>query len=148
MITSAFFGGTSNNSDGNQTQPGKSIVFSKYTVTYDNNNDGVINKGETVYLRVYLKNNGTQTVTSVSATMTTASSYVSNIYPTALNSFGDISAGSETYASYSTDPNFNYYSWRFTVSSSTPTGTSITFNLNITDGQGNTWTSSFLVTVQ
>ena len=145
IIQSAFFAGTK---DSTSTQAGKSIKFSKYVVTYDNNNDGIINKGETVYLQVYLKNNGTETVSGVQATMTTTSSYISGLSPTSWNSFGDITPNSQAYASYGYDPNYNDYSWKFTVSSSTPVGTSITFNLTIADYQGNSWTQSFTVTVQ
>ncbi len=34
------------------------LKFSKYAVVYDDNQDGVINQNETVYLKVFVKNNG------------------------------------------------------------------------------------------
>ena len=146
IIQSAFFGGKLNDTTGSQTQSGKNIVYSRYTVYSDNNGDGIINKGESIALKVYLKNTGSSDANSVTATMTTTSSYVSSLAPTSAISFGTISAGSESnyYGNYYSSE----YSWSFAVSSSTPTGTQIPFTLNITDGQGNTWTQSFTVTVQ
>ena len=141
IIQSAFFGGKLNDTTGSQAQSGENIVYSRYTVYSDNNGDGIINKGETIDLKVYLKNTGTSDANSVTATMTTTSSYVSNLSPTTSVSFGTISAGSESYT-------YSSYSWSFNVSGSTPTGTVITFNLSITDAQGNSWTQSFSVTVQ
>ena len=146
IIQSAFFGGKLNDTTGSQTQSGKNIVYSRYTVYSDNNGDGIINKGESIALKVYLKNTGSSDANSVTATMTTTSLYISSLAPTSAISFGTISAGSESnyYGNYYSSE----YSWSFAVSSSTPTGTQIPFTLNITDGQGNTWTQSFTVTVQ
>jgi hypothetical protein len=47
---------------------GVSIKYSSHDIVSDNNNDGIINKGETVYLKVYLVNNGSNTANSVKAT--------------------------------------------------------------------------------
>ena len=120
---------------------GANIQYSRNTIYNDTNGDGIINKGETIDLKVDLKNTGTSDANSVTATMTTTSPYVSSLSPTTSVSFGTISAGSES-------NNYSSYSWSFIVSSSTPTGTSITFNLAIGDGQSNTWTSSFAIIVQ
>jgi len=146
MITSAFFGGTNNNSDSTRTQQGKNITFSRYIIYDDTNGDGIINKGESIQLRVYLKNTGNSNANSVTATMTTTNSYISSLSPTSSISFGTISAGYESnyYGNYYS----SNYSWSFNVSGSTPAGTVITFNLSITDAQGNSWTQSFSVTVQ
>ena len=120
---------------------GANIQYSRNTIYNDTNGDGIINKGETIDLKVYLKNTGSSDANSVTATMTTTSPYVSSLSPTTSVSFGTISAGSESYT-------YSSYSWSFNVSGSTPTGTVITFNLSITDAQGNSWTQSFSVTVQ
>ena len=137
IISSTFFGDTNNPG---QIIAGKNIVFSKYVIISDNNKDGIPNKGETIYMQVYLKNTGSSTAKSVSSTMTTTSTYVSGISPTVSNSFGDITAGAEKDANYgSVYGNNGYsssYSWRFTLASTTPTGTVLTFNLAISDEIG------------
>ncbi len=128
---------------------GAQIAYSNHNVVYDNNNDGIINKGETVYLKVYLGNNGSSTANSVKATFSISSSYVSQLSPTTQVSYGDISAGGTQYGQTGYTPSYtDYYTIKFTVSSSTPTNMQIPINISITDESGNTWTSSFNVTVQ
>jgi uncharacterized protein (DUF302 family) len=121
------------------------ITYDKYSVYSDNNEDRIINKGETVGLQVWLKNTGTSTAKGVKATFSTSSTYVSSFTPTAQISYGDISAGNSKmvdYIGYATN-----YTIRFTISSSTPADTQIPINISITDESGNTWTESFNVTV-
>jgi hypothetical protein len=122
------------------------IVYDKYSVYSDNNEDGIINKGETVGLQVWLKNSGTSAARGVKATFSTTSSYVSGFTPTTQVNYGDISAGNSVVVSY--DGYSNYYTIRFTVSSSTPVGAQIPINISITDESGNTWTESFNVPVE
>jgi len=126
---------------------GVSLKYSSYNVVGDNNNDGVINKGETVYLKVYLANNGSSAANSVKATFSTSNSYVSLFAPTTQVNYSNIAAGSTQYGStgYATN---GYYTIKFTISNSAPNNTQIPININITDEGGNTWTSSFSVTVQ
>jgi len=125
------------------------IAYSNNTVVYDNNSDGIINKGETVYLKVFLINNGTSTANAVKATFTISSSYVSSLSPVSQITYGDISAGNSQYGQTSLVPDYStYYTIKFNVSSSTPANTQIPININITDESGNTWTGSFNVTVQ
>ena len=126
-------------------QGGVAIKYDSYYVYSDNNNDDVINKGETVKLNVSLKNTGTNNATAVKASFSTTSSYVSGFTPISQISYGDISAGATVWKGYS---QYSDYAIQFTVSNTTPANTSIPISMDITDGDGNTWTSSFNVTVE
>ena len=130
---------------------GANIAFDNYAVVYDNNSDEIINKGETVYLFVNLRNNGSSTANKVKATFTSSSSYVSGFTPTTQVDYGNISAGSiQGYGSgdYATTPSYDNYTVKFTLSGSTPLNTIIPINISITDESANTWTSNFNITVQ
>ena len=123
------------------------VNFSRFVVSEDNNYDQQINKGESIKLQIYLKNNGTSTANNVKGTISCASSYISALTPTTAtgyyqngNSYYDyIESGKEGFNEYS-DLSFN-------VSSNTPVGTVITFNISITDEANNTWSDSFTITV-
>lgn len=123
------------------------LNYSKYEVIFDNNDDGIINKGETVYLKLYVKNNGSSTANSLNVSFSSSSSYVSSLSPSSLN-YGDVTANQEKVATYGyCYDNYEQYSFKFTLSNSTPVGQQITFNLQMTDESGNTWTDSFNITV-
>ncbi|MDR3367183.1 MAG: hypothetical protein LBO71_09510, partial [Prevotellaceae bacterium] len=117
------------------------VAYGSHSVYYDNNGDKIINNGEMVTLRVYLKNIGTSTANGVKATFSTASTYVSGFTPAAPISYSStpIPAGSSSY---------NYGEIQFSVSSTTPAGTQIPISISITDGSGNTWADTFSVTVE
>ena len=129
---------------------GASLSVQNYDVTSDNNNDGVVNKGETVKLLVRLGNTGSSRVNKVKGTITCSNSYVSNLtnsgpysyYMYGSTAYDYINAG--TYGSLSSSSNY----LGFDVSSSTPAGTVLTFNVTITDESSNTWTDNFNLTVQ
>ncbi|HNQ69535.1 MAG TPA: hypothetical protein PKN32_14240, partial [Bacteroidales bacterium] len=123
---------------------GANLSYNSYYVYSENNDDGQINKGETVKLNVSLKNTGSSTAKAVKATFSTTSSYVTGFSPTTQVSYGDIASNSvKWYNGYET-----YYSvLQFTVSGSTPANTQIPITISITDESGNTWTSTFNVTV-
>lgn len=123
-------------------QDGVAIKFDSYYVYSDNNDDGIINKGETVRLNVSLRNTGVKTAESVKVTFSTESQYVSNLTPTTQVSFGDISAGTVKWYQYE-----GYYVMQFTVSNSAPANTTIPFNMSIIDGNGNTFDDSFEISV-
>ena len=132
-------------------QDNVSLKFDSYSVAYDNNNDGIVNKGETIYLFVNLKNNGVSVANAVKATFSTTSSYISGFSPTTQVDYGNISTGrTQSYGFGQTNytPNYGYYTIKFTVSNSTPKGAKIPINISITDENSNTWTSSFEVTVE
>jgi len=127
---------------------GVSMAYSNNSVVYDNNSDGIINKGETVYLKVFLINNGTSTANAVKATYTISSSYISQLSPTSQILYGDLSAGNSQYGQFSLTPDYStYYTIKFTVSNTTPTNTQIPININIADESLNSWSNSFNVTV-
>ena len=129
------------------------ISYNTYSVYKDNNNDDIVNKGETIELRVSLKNTGSSTAKAVKATFSTTSSYISGFTPTAQVNYGDILAYGTKWADYAgssgtSDYYLNYYTIKFTVSSSAPTNTQIPINISIVDESNNTWSSSLNVTVQ
>ncbi|WP_047451633.1 membrane lipoprotein lipid attachment site-containing protein, partial [Alistipes sp. ZOR0009] len=129
------------------------LKFDNYTVYKDNNNDGIINKGETVELRVCLKNTGSRTANGVKATFSTTSGYVSGFTPTSQVNYADIPANSKKWADFAgvsnaSDFYLSYYTIKFTVSNTTPVNTVIPINICITDENSNTWTSSFDVKVE
>jgi hypothetical protein len=131
---------------------GAQITYNSYSVSSDNNGDGVINKGETIQLKISLKNTGTSVANTVKATFSTTSSYVSGFSPTAQINYGDISANGVKWADYNgkngeSASSAYYYTVKFTVSLSAPAGTQIPINISIVDESGNTWTSSFNVVV-
>ena len=119
-----------------QQAPPTSVQFETYYM-YDGiygNNDGIANPGELLELYICLENTGTQTAYEVTATAATISPYInySCAYPPHLaSSFGDIPAG-ETRAGY-----------MYFMVSNAPDGTSIVFDLTITDSSNNTWYDSF-----
>jgi len=124
---------------------GANITYGSYYVYSDNNNDKIVNKGETVRLNVSLKNTGSSTANGVKATFSTTSSYVSGFSPTSQINYGNISAGSTVWKGSS---QYYDYAIQFTVSNTTPNNTQIPISISIVDENGNTWTDNFNVTVQ
>ena len=133
---------------------GAILNYSKHTVAYDDNLDGIINPNETAYLKVYIKNNGTSIANDVHAIISTSSSYISDIVPATQVSYNsgvgssNIYPGDEDYGDYGYTPNYADYTVKFKVAENTPAGTDITFNMHITDEEGNEWEDSFMVSVQ
>jgi hypothetical protein len=137
---------------GNSTpQNDVKIKFDSYCIYSDNNNDGTINNGETVGLKVSLKNTGSSAAKSVKATFSTTSSYVSGFSPTTQINYGDISANGIKWADYTgsnnTTGSYLEYTIQFTVSNTAPANTQIPIAIIIVDESNNTWTSDFNITV-
>ena len=133
----------------------KGVVFSRYTIYSDDNNDGIVNKGETIQIKVYLKNTGTSQANNVYATLSTSSPYVTlTTYGGVTEAwYGTIYSGKEStqgesYNASSGRVQDSWYSYEFKVSLDTPASTVINFTLTATDDKGNTWTSNFSITVQ
>ncbi len=120
------------------------LKFLKSVVVTDNNKDGMINKGETIFLRVYLVNYGSGIAKSVKGTFLVNSPFISKLAPTCAVNFRDIKGGT---AEYGHDSAYQY-TIKFTVSNTTPSGTQIPIKINITDNSGGTWSSSFMITVE
>jgi uncharacterized membrane protein len=118
------------------------VVFSKYDVYSDDNNDQVINPGESISLRVYLKNTGTSSALDVHATFTTNSDYITNLSENVSVDYNTIDSGDESY------PEFSSSFLNFDVASSAPSGTDIIFPIDITDKYNNAWNDSLTVTIQ
>lgn len=115
------------------------IVYSLYEVTSDNNSNGNLDPGESIRMLIYLKNTGTDKAKGVRAVLSTEDSYV-NIGLNNYAEYGDLAPNQEA------APLWSYYS--FQLSSSTPHGHLIDFNLDIGDGNGNSWPDTFSVPVQ
>ncbi|WP_056928697.1 hypothetical protein [Candidatus Symbiothrix dinenymphae] len=122
-----------------------SIKFDKYTVYSDNNGDKIVNKGETVGLRVSLKNTGTGTTNAVEATFSSNSPSISGFTPTTAVNYATIAAGSTKTVNYDgyAGSLAESYTVKFTVSNSATAGTQIPINISIVDESGNTWADSF-----
>lgn len=127
-------------SDGGDVGP---LVYNSHIIDDDNNNnssgnnDGIINPGETIELFVELLNDGTDNAVAAQATISTNSPYVTFSFNTS-SGYGDISAGG-------TATNSNDFD--FEVSSSTPNGHVIQFELSISASNGGPWSDSFTIVV-
>jgi hypothetical protein len=93
------------------------------------NSDGYLNPGEDVDIQITLRNSGTTTASSVTATLISADPYVTLISPTA--NYGNIAASASQTRTF-----------RFSIARTTPKEHTAVFSLNIADGSGNTWTSN------
>ncbi|MCK4666129.1 lamin tail domain-containing protein, partial [Candidatus Dependentiae bacterium] len=115
------------------------VILTYSTHTIDDsagNGDGVADPGETVNMPVTLHNSGTSTATGISATLSTASTYItitsnSSTYP-------DITSGSNG----TTNSNYS-----FSVDGACPVGTIITFTLDIVASAGYTNQDTFQVQI-
>ena len=142
-----------NNGNNNGNKPkSEEIKFNSYTVYSDNNGNGIVNPGETVSIKVSLKNTGSSKANKVKATFSTTSTYISGLSPTRQINYGDISPNAIKWATYYGSDGYanepNTYTIMFTVLNTTPIGTEVQFNISIVDESGNTWTDSFNVPVQ
>jgi hypothetical protein len=134
------------------------VKFNSYSVVCDDSEDGFVNSGETVYLRINLTWAGAGLRPEVeSALFSTNSSYVSKFSPT--TSVHYLYAGDNNFISaYLNVPSHDgifhneMYTIKFTVSDKAPANTKIPIEIVILgyDGSGHTksWTDSFDVTVQ
>ena len=77
-----------------KNQNGIALTFSRYVVNLDDNNDKIINAGETIYLIIYLKNEGQLNANGVKASIFTNSPFISDLSPT--TDVGYTSGGTNT----------------------------------------------------
>jgi len=141
--------------DGLEPGAGISVKYSSHNVVSDDNNDKKVNRGETVYLKVNLKNEGTRTAKNVKAAFTANDDFtlrnltVYPAYPLSVD-YGDIPAGKEQDISHGTvgDISGSNYTIRFLVDQSIPVGARIEINISVVDGSLNEWYSSFSVKVE
>jgi hypothetical protein len=142
------------------TAIGASIEYSANAI-YDGtsysasgNNNQLANAGETVRLNVELKNTGTSAANNLTATLSTTDTYVivntaSNSHPYSTIDAGDYKDILDYYSSSSSSITSAADSDCFllTISSSCPSGRQVSFSLNITDNNNNSWSDTFTLTV-
>ncbi len=116
---------------------GPYVVFDQVEVNdyTDNNGNGKVDYGETIWLTMTLKNLGTEEAANVSATISTNDAYTSIIQNTAF--FGDIPAGQSLTI---TD------AYQFEVSQDIPDQHSIVFLLTASNAGKENWNSYFNLT--
>lgn len=123
------------------------IGFSKYEIYSDNNADMQINKGESIKLKVFLKNNGSSKANKVRVTISCTNNYISALSPATSVSFFDQSYNDYISPGDEGSPTSISSYLSFNVSNTTPSGSTITFTLTITDETNNTWTDTFTINV-
>jgi hypothetical protein len=134
------------------------LSIDSYSVVYDNNKNGIVNSGETVYLNVNVRNDGNLTAHETQVSFETNSKYISGLYPNTKIRLGmnaqvrpnDIVDGSHNYFFDDTSKQ-RFYTIKLTVASDTPANTQIPITCNIVYCDlihYFTATSSFMLNVQ
>jgi hypothetical protein len=120
-----------------QTPTGPYVsMTTEVVVDATGNNNGVIDYNENAGFNVTLKNLGVAVANSVQAKLTTTSPYVT--MTDSLETYGNIAVDASV---------LKTNAFAFLVSNNIPDGTSVTFNLTITDNASNSWTSTITKTV-
>jgi len=101
------------------------------------NDDGYINPGEDIELRVSLKNFGTQTANSATATITTNDDFVT--ITDAVEDFGNIPSGNSVYCTDDFD---------ISIAEGVLGDTEIRLDIVIEDNTGNTWNDIIFLVVE
>lgn len=120
------------------------------------------------WIEVKIKNSGTGSVKGVTGVVTCNSNYINiqgypsgyalrfvnsndifsgEIFPNGYAGLGQITTGENYYTTGSSSCNFSFHSIKVTVASNTPIGTAVTFNLQLTDDKGESWSDSFSIPV-
>ncbi|MCD4797165.1 MAG: T9SS type A sorting domain-containing protein [Candidatus Cloacimonetes bacterium] len=105
--------------------------------TSSGNNNGNINPGEDIELMVSLMNNGTSSVNSVSATISSESEFVT--ITDDYESYGTIAPGNSVFSSDDFD---------ITIHPDALNGTIVELNILIEDSAGNTWFDKIYLTIE
>ena len=113
------------------------IIDDDNSGTSSGNNDGFINPGESIELKVELKNFGTQTANSVSAVISSDEDFITITDDSEF--YGNIDPGTSLYSSDDFD---------FTVDESTLGDTELRIDITIDDGDGNQWTDIIFLVVE
>jgi len=114
--------------DGDNAEAGIVLEFSKYQVVYDDNSDGIINPGETIYMQVYIKNSGNTVANGVKASISCDDNGISNLYPTTEVDYNSgigsssIYPGGEDYGDFGYTPDYHTYTVKFKVSTTIANG--------------------------
>jgi hypothetical protein len=123
------------------------VVISKLEIVTDNNADKIVNKGESIKLKVFVKNSGGATANNVTGKITCTNTFVTINSPASFVEFN--SFGTFKYLNPSDEgaPVFNDY-LNFTVSTLTPDGAVLTFSLSLTDKDNRVWNDTFNIVVK
>jgi hypothetical protein len=124
------------------TKSNADLTFDHYVIATDDSHDGQVNRGETIGLNVWLRNQGASGANQVVATLTSSDPYVT-VYAQDEAVFDDVAAGATAEglnAAVGT-------SYRFTVAQDAPSGHELVFSLAIGDELGGTWTAGFTIPV-
>lgn len=155
---------------GSNTSGKEELTFISYNVAckYDAgdvnyNTDQTIRKGDRVFLGIKVKNSGSTTIIGAKATVSSSSNLIT-ITPLTSGYFIKLTEGSMTsntinasgigYAVITdghylrTADNYDTYAIEFKVSNSATVGSSIPFDITMTDDAGNSWSDSFTITIQ
>ena len=120
------------------------LIYSSSSIYSDSNSDNIINKGESITMDLVIKNVGASAALGVSVSVNSSSPYVSSIRNNfALGGYLNVGFGSMT-----TNTESSHNGLAFNISSSTPNGTLIEFEITMTDFYGNTWEDTFTILVQ
>jgi len=120
------------------------IIYERNSIYWDNNNDGIINIGETIKLRVYLKNIGSNTASNIKAKINTNNDKVQMYYTNFNTYYNYISPNQEVYGKMNNNADFSV---QFKVLTSF-TGNNIKFTIDIFDDNSNHWADDFSVSVE
>lgn len=116
---------------------GPYLSYTNYNIVETKgNSDGFVSPGEEISINVSLGNVGISTANNVTATLQTTNSYVSILNNNA--NYGNIAPG-ETRSAISP--------FIVEISSNCQTPQNVVFTLNITDSEGNNWSSGFSINV-
>ena len=129
--------------------------------TANNNGDGKVNPGETIWMDVAIKNSGTSLAQGVTVTMESNSPYITFIGE-GTASYGRISVGygktfynarNSSNTGYATIDDSDYWlnetysPFKFSINSNCPVGTVIPVTLKMKDHNNYEWTGSYNITI-
>lgn len=132
------------------------LVFDRYVIVQDNNQDEKANFNETIYLQVYAKNKGTSSALNVQGKITSMDTNVTEIIPS--NEYLLFNSGSTSnssiepnrsfYALFQTLSGSRRYSLRFKVNKNLQQDTVLKFKIEMKDALNNNWTDYFEIPVK
>lgn len=122
------------------------FTCSAYQIVYEDNHNGLVDAGETVYVRVYLTNNSIYDMEGISVQLMTDHPFVFDV-DTSWIMYGDVDglfySKSEDLGIGGEAPNRASYTFKFTAAEDFPTMSTIPFYLAITDKYDNLWEDYF-----
>jgi hypothetical protein len=132
---------------GSVNNPAPALEYSRFEIFGDNNTDKVVNKGETIKLKVFVKNKGNGSSQNVIGTISCSNSYITitstatSVKYSYMSSTAGIDPGNEGYPKFEDLLVFN-------VATTAPDNEVVTFSLNLNDANANSWTDTFNLQVK